>query len=156
MLIIIRAIALDRDFYFTERIYSHFLQDCRNRSLLTYLLTDRSGVLEKLRNSQLVKKFPAFYATQKFIINAFTDVRFLSLSWTRSKQSMPPHPISWRYIWLLCSFNAWVFQVVSLPHFSPPPTCMHLSSPLYVLHATRILLFSIWSHDQYSFSSTDH
>jgi len=126
-----------------------------SESKLTYLLTERSGVLEKLRNSQLVKKFPAFYETQMFS-KAFTDVRFLSLSWTRSTQSMPPLSISCRSILLLSAFEAWVFQVVSLPHLSPPPTCIHLSSPLYLLHATRILFFSIWSHDQYSLSSTDH
>jgi hypothetical protein len=40
---------------------------------------------------------------------------------------------------------AWVFQVVSFPQFSPPKTCMHLSSPLYALHAPPISFFSIWS-----------
>ena len=36
--------------------------------LVTYLLTARSRVLfEKLTGSQLVKKFPAFYGTRKFI-----------------------------------------------------------------------------------------
>jgi hypothetical protein len=37
------------------------------------------GLLEKLRVSQLVKKFPAFYGTWRFII-AFTRTRHLSLS----------------------------------------------------------------------------
>ena len=38
-------------------------------SAITYLLTPSSTVLlEKLTGSQLVKKFPAFYGTQKFII----------------------------------------------------------------------------------------
>jgi hypothetical protein len=37
------------------------------------------GILEKLRVSQLVKKFPTFYGTQRFI-TAFTRARHLSLS----------------------------------------------------------------------------
>jgi len=51
-----------------------------NTYLLTYLLTPRSTVLfEKLNGSQLVKKFPAFYGTRRFI-TTFTDARHLSLS----------------------------------------------------------------------------
>jgi len=47
--------------------------------LLTYLLTQWSRVfLEKLTGFQLVKKFPAFYGTQKFI-TAFASARHLSL-----------------------------------------------------------------------------
>jgi len=49
-------------------------------------------LLEKLTGSQLVKKFPAFYETWRFI-TAFTSARHLSLSWTRSIQSMPTHPL---------------------------------------------------------------
>jgi len=46
----------------------------------TYLLTPWSRVLlEKLTGFQLVKKFPAFYGTRKFI-TAFTTARQLSLS----------------------------------------------------------------------------
>jgi len=44
----------------------------------TYLLTPWSRVLEKLTGLQLVKKFPAFYGTRKFI-TAFTSARHLSL-----------------------------------------------------------------------------
>jgi hypothetical protein len=41
--------------------------------LLTYLLTPWSRVLlEKLTGSKLVKKFPAFYGTQRFI-TAYTS-----------------------------------------------------------------------------------
>jgi len=51
---------------------------------LTYLLTDllvpqSIVLLEKLNGSQLVKKFPAFYVTQRFI-TAFTSARHFSLS----------------------------------------------------------------------------
>jgi len=57
-----------------------------------YLLTPWSRVLlEKLNGSQLVKKFPAFYGTRRFI-TAFTSALHLSLSWASSIQSIPPHP----------------------------------------------------------------
>ena len=46
-------------------------------SLQTYILTPRSRVLfETLTGSQLVKKFPAFYGTRRFI-TAFTKARHL-------------------------------------------------------------------------------
>jgi len=48
---------------------------------LTYLLTPWCRVLlEKLTGLQLVKKFPSFHRTRRFI-NALTSVRHLSLSW---------------------------------------------------------------------------
>jgi len=46
-----------------------------NDELSPYLL---SYFLEKLIGSQLVKKFPAFYGTRKFI-TAFKNIRQLSL-----------------------------------------------------------------------------
>jgi hypothetical protein len=47
--------------------------------LLTFLLTPCSTVLlEKLTGLQLVKKFPAFYGTRKFI-TTFTSARHLPL-----------------------------------------------------------------------------
>ena len=49
-------------------------------ALLIHLLTPWSRVLlEKLIGSQLVKKFPAFYGTRKFI-TAFTSASYMSLS----------------------------------------------------------------------------
>jgi hypothetical protein len=50
-----------------------------SRKVHTYLLTPWSRVLEKLTGLQLVKKFPAFYGTGRFI-TAFTSARHLSLS----------------------------------------------------------------------------
>ena len=53
------------------------------------LRTAWSGVLlEKLTDSQLVKKFPAFYGTRR-LITAFTSARHLSLSWARSIHNVP-------------------------------------------------------------------
>jgi hypothetical protein len=64
------------------------------------LLTPWSRVLlEKLTGLQLVKKFPAFYGTRRFI-TAFTTLSHLSLSWDRSIQSLP-HSTSLRFILIL-------------------------------------------------------
>ena len=57
---------------------------------LTRLLTAWSRVLEKLTGSQLVKKFPAFYETRRFI-TAFTSARHLSVSWASSLFLSIPH-----------------------------------------------------------------
>jgi len=55
--------------------------------LLTYLLTPCSRVLlEKLTGSQLVKKFPAFYQTRRFI-TTLTSACHLFLSSATSIQS---------------------------------------------------------------------
>jgi len=65
---------------------------------LTYFLTPWSrGLHEKLTDSRLVKKFPAFYGTQRYI-TTFASACHLFLSWSRSIWSMPPHSISWRSI----------------------------------------------------------
>jgi hypothetical protein len=69
----------------------------------TYLLTPWSRVLlEKLTGLQLVKKFPAFYGTRRFL-TALTIARHLSLSWASPIQSSHPHPTSWRSILTLSS-----------------------------------------------------
>ena len=61
-------------------------------SLIHYLLTSRSTVLlEKLTVPQLVKKFPTFYGTRRFI-TAVKSARHLSLSSARLIQSIPQHP----------------------------------------------------------------
>jgi len=75
-----------------------------NNWTLTYLLTPWCRVLlEKLTGLQLVKKFPAFHGTPRFI-NALTSVRHLSLSWANPIQSTYPHPTSWRSIPILSGF----------------------------------------------------
>ena len=69
--------------------------------LLTYLLTPLCRVvLEKPTGLQLVKKFPAFYGTRRFI-TALTSVRHLSLSWASPIQSPYTHPTFWRSILIL-------------------------------------------------------
>ena len=69
--------------------------------LLNNLLTLWCTVLhEKLTGLQLVKKFPAFHGTRRFI-TALTSVHHLSLSWASPIQSIYPHPTSWRSILIL-------------------------------------------------------
>ena len=76
--------------------------DCSlGNGLLTYLLTPWCrALLERLTGLQLVKKFPAFHGTRRFI-TALTNVRHLSLSWASPIQSIYPHPTSWRSVLIL-------------------------------------------------------
>ena len=75
----------------TSHIYNYY----------TYLLTSWCRVLlEKLTGLQLVKKFPAFHGTRRFI-TALTSVRHMSLSWASPIQSIYPHPTTWRCILIL-------------------------------------------------------
>jgi hypothetical protein len=68
-----------------------------------YWLTVWSRVLfENLTGPKLLKKFPAFYETRR-LITAFTRAHHLSLSWTKSIHSMPPHPTSRKSILILSS-----------------------------------------------------
>jgi len=69
--------------------------------LLLLLLTPWCrDLLEQLTGLQLVKKFPAFHGTRRFI-TALTSVRQLSLHWTSPIQSIYPHTTSWRSILIL-------------------------------------------------------
>jgi len=83
------------------------------------LVTPRNRfLLEKLSDSQPVKKSPTLYGTRRFI-TAFTSARHLSLSWAQSVQYIP-FPTAWRYIFIspsnLClyldEFHAWKKQTV--------------------------------------------
>ena len=122
-------------------LFSHLLT-----YLLTYLLTPWCRVLlEKLTGLRLVKKFPAFHRTRRFI-TALTSVRHLSLSWASSIQSIYPHPTFWRSVLILSTHLR-----LSLPSgFFPSgfstktlytPTSLHPYAP----HAQPISFFSILS-----------
>ena len=61
----------------------------RNETMNKILCPWRTVFLVKLTGPKLVKNFPAFYGTRRFI-TVVTRARTMSLSWTRSVQSMPP------------------------------------------------------------------
>ena len=95
---------------------------------LTYLLTPWCRfLLEKLTGLQLVKKFPAFHGTRRFI-TALISVRHLSLSWASLIQSIYPHPTSWRSILILSTHLR-----LGLPSglFPSGFTTKNLYTPLY-------------------------
>ena len=63
---------------------------CHSCGTITYILHATESFLKTI-GFQLVKKFPPFYGTRKFI-TAFTSARHLSLSWASSIQSIPTYP----------------------------------------------------------------
>ena len=108
--------------------------DCKSVAVLTYLLTPWCRVLlEKLTGLQLVKKFPAFHETRRFI-TALTSVRHLSLSWASPIQSIYPHPTSWRSILILYTHLCLGLPSSLLPSGFPTKTLYtSLSSPIRAL-----------------------
>ena len=96
-----------------------------------YLLTPWRGVLlEKLTGLKLVKKFPAFHGTRRFI-TALTSVRHLSLSWASPNQSIYPHPTSWRSVLILSTHLRLGLPSGLLPSGFPTKTLYTpLSSPI--------------------------
>jgi hypothetical protein len=96
-----------------------------------YILTPWNKVLlEKITASQLVKKFPAFYGTRKFI-TAFTSARHLTLSWVRSIQFITH---TWKSILILSSY----------PWMGLPSSVFHLGFPIKTLYTP--LLFPTVLH----------
>ena len=118
--------------------------------ILTYLLTPWNRVLlEKLTGLQLVKNFPAFYGTRRFI-TAVTSTRQLSLSRATSIQSIPPHLTSWRSILILSSHLRLGLPSGVFPSgfptktlYMPPLSPTHATCPAHLIlldFTNRILL----------------
>ena len=108
-----------------------------------YLLTPRCRVLlEKLTGLQLVKKFPAFHGTRRFI-TALTSVRHLSLSWASPIQFVYPHPTSRRSILILSTHLHLGLPSGLLPSGFPTKTLYTPSPHPYTPHAQSISFFSI-------------
>ena len=115
----------------------------------TYLLTPWCRVLlDKLTGLQLVKKFPAFHGTRRFI-TALTSVRHLSLSWASPIQFIYPHPTS---ILTLSTH----LRLGLLPSGFPTKTLYTPSPHPYAPHAQPISFFSILSPAQYWVRSANH
>ena len=124
--------------------------------LLTYLLTPWCRVLlEKLTGLQLVKKFPAFHGTRRFI-TTLTRVLHLSLSWASPIQSIYPNPTSWRSILILSTHLRLGLPSGLFPSGFPTKTLYAPFPPPYVPHALPISFFSVLSPAQYWVRSTDH
>ena len=121
---------------------------------IDYLLTPWSRVLlEKLTGLQLVKKFPAFHGTRRFI-TALTSVHHLSLSWASPIQSTYPHTTSWRSILILSTHLRLGLPSGLFPSGFPTKTLYNPSPHPYSPHAQPISFFSILSPAQYWVRST--
>ena len=125
-------------------------------SMKYYLLTPWCRVLiDKLTGLQIVKKFPAFYGTRRFI-TALTSIRHLSLSWASPIQSIYPHRTYWRSILILSAHLRLGLPSGLLPSGFPTKTLYTPSPHPYAPHAQPISFFSILSPAQYWARSTNH
>ena len=119
------------------------------------LLTPWCRVLpEKLTGLQLVKKFPAFHGTRRFI-TALTSVRHLSQSWASPIQSIYSHPTSWRSILMLSTHLRLGLPSGLFPSGFPTKTLYTPSPHPYAPHAQPISFFSILLPARYWVRSTD-
>ena len=128
--------------------------------LQPYLLTPWCRVLlEKLTGLQVVKKFPAFHGTRRFI-TAFTSVRHLSLSWASPIQSLYTHPTSWRSILILSAHLRLGLPSGLIPSGFPTKTLYTpLSTPIRTTSPAHLILLDFITHtilgEEYkSFSSS--
>ena len=120
--------------------------------LTPYLLTPWCTVLlEKLTGLYLVKKFPAFYGTRRFI-TAFTSFRHPSLSWASPIQSTCPQPTSWRSILILSTHLRLGLPSGLFPSgfptrtlYAPLSSPIRATSPAHLMCITfKIMLTVVW------------
>ena len=147
-------------FYATRYIYWTTYIIYLSNYLLTYLLTPWCRVLlEKLTGLQLVKKFPAFHGTRRFI-TALTNLRHLSLSWANPIQSIYPHTTSWRSILILSTHLSLGLPSGLLPSGFPTKTLYTpISSPIRATCPAHLILLdfvtrTILGEEYRSFSSS--
>jgi hypothetical protein len=116
--------------------------------LPTYLLIPWCRVLlEQLTGLQLVKKFPAFHRTRRFI-TAFTSVRHLSLSWASPIQSIYPHLTSWRSVLILSTHLHLGLPSGLFPSGFPPARPYTPPSPTQTCHVPSPSHSSPFYHPQ--------
>ena len=121
---------------------------------LEYLLTPWCRVLlEKLTGLRLVKKFPAFHGTRRFI-TALTSVRHLSLSWANPIQSTYPHPTSWRSILILSTHLPLGLPSGLFPSGFPTKTLYtRLSAPIRATCPAHLILLDFGVERQNTIST---
>ena len=86
---------------------------------------------------------PHFMEPLRFI-TAFTSACHLSLSWARSIQSMPPHPISWSSILILSSNLCLGLPSYLFPTGFPTKTLYtSLLSPIRATCPTHLILLAL-------------
>ena len=112
--------------------------------LLNLLTSWCRVLLELLTGLQLVKKFPAFHGTWRFM-TALTSVRHLTLLGQPNPVHIP-NPTSWRSILISTHLR----PVVSFPPVSPPRPYTPPSPHPYIPHAQPISFFSILSPTQHA------
>ena len=111
-------------------------------------------LLEKLTGSQLVKKFPAFYATRRLLPQSQAPTTCRILSHIDPVHAPTIHFLNKHLNIILPSMPR--SSKCLFPSGFPPELCTHLSSPQYMLHVPPISFFSILSLEQYWVKSTDH
>jgi len=116
-------------------------------------------LLEKRIDLHLVKKFPAFRGTRRFI-TALTSVRHLSLSWTSPIQSIYTHPTSWKSILILSThLRLGLLSGFLLSGFPTKTLYTPLSSPIRATCPTHLIVLdfitrTILGEEYKSFSSS--
>jgi hypothetical protein len=91
-------------------------------------------------DAQLVKKFPAFYGTRRFI-TVFTTARHWSLPWARCTQSTPSHSVSLRSSLILSSHLCLCVPSGLIPSGFRQKFYVHFSRLPCVLHDPSISSF---------------
>jgi len=97
----------------------------------------------KDNGSQLVEEIPKFMEPEGSLLLLQESP---TCPYLEPDQSSPcPNPSSWKSILILSFHLRLGFPSGIFPSGFPPNSCMHLSCPLYVLHAQPISFFSILS-----------
>ena len=103
------------------------------KNILTYSMEQSPSWEAKWLNLQLIKKFPAFYGTRKFI-TVLTSSRHPSLSSANPIQSRQPLPTSSRSILILSSHLRLGLPIGLFPSSFPNKNLVHTSPFIHTCH----------------------